>query len=181
MDRRGGSAELAALGVRWRRWTAIVALFARRRRGRSRVDPRAYRALHGDLTARCRSLAEGADGPSREFGRRLEVLALPWLDPGAFAKADRAILDDLLARCRRAEGELRERARDPAAPGRRALVTMASAAVAGLFVLAMGVDPGWSPVPARIRGWSGGTACLILASIVAIPASLATLRLGRRR
>jgi hypothetical protein len=150
MDRRGGSTDLALLRARWRRWTAIVELFARRRRGRCRVDPQRYRALHGELIECCRSLAASADEPARGFCRRLEDLGRPWLSPGVFAKADREILENLLIRCRQAERELGERT--PGTVARRCVLgLMASAVVAGLFVLARGLGQGWPPVPGRAR------------------------------
>jgi hypothetical protein len=190
MVRRGRSTELASLKSRWRRWTAIVELFASRRRGRSRVNPQAYRTLHRELTECCRSLAASADEPARVFCRTLEDLAQPWLNPGVLAKADREILDDLLIRCRQAESELGERTRDPAARRRCALVIMVSAVAAGLFVLVRGVDQGWSPVLGRVQGWSdmirstlrfsNGTASSFFWSILVIPVSLAILSRSRR-
>jgi hypothetical protein len=185
------STALAALSSRWRRWTAIVEIFASRRRGRSRVNPEAYRALHRDLTRLCQSLAASADEPERVFCRTLESLVQPWLNPGVLARADREILDDLLNRCREAERELGERTQDPAARRRGALVIVVSAVMAGLFVLAQGVDQKWLLAPGRVQGWSdlfGSTlgtfndkASLFILIIIVIPASLALLSCIRRR
>jgi hypothetical protein len=181
MQSSGGSTELVALRARWRRWTAIVELFANRRRGRGRVDPQAYRALHRELTERCRSLAASADEPARSSYQTLENLVQPWLNPGVFAKADREILDDLLARCRRAERELGERTRGLAARRWCAPALMVSAAVAGLFVCAWGAGRGWPPIPGRVRAWSAliwpvlkrwvGPGRFFLSSIVVSPAA----------
>jgi hypothetical protein len=190
MTQRGGSVELVALRSRWRRWTAIVELFASRR-GRCRVSPQAYRALHGELTGRCRSLSASADGPSREFCRGLEDLVQPWMNTGALAKADREILNDLLARCRLAERELRERTRGPASRRRCAAALASTAIVAGSVLLARGVGRGWAPVPGLVKGWSdltwstigtsSGTAPSLPWSIIVIPASLAVFaRVARR-
>src|SRR5438045_3553669 len=109
MRRRGRSTELAELRARWRRWAAIVELFARRRRRCRQVDPRAYETIHRELIASCRSLAATDNGPGRVVYRSLEDLARPWLTLSTLAKADREILLDLLIRCRMAERGMRAR------------------------------------------------------------------------
>src|SRR4051794_31796911 len=96
MRRGGETPEYAALRDRWRRWTEVVELFARRRRARHRVDPRSYRALHAGVIESCRSASATADGPRRALCRDLENLAQPWLTTGALARADRDLLLDLL-------------------------------------------------------------------------------------
>jgi hypothetical protein len=150
MNRRGGSTELAALRTRWRRWTAIIELFANRRRGRHRVNAQAYRTIHRGLTEACRSLADTADAPKRAFYRDLEELARPWLNPGVLAKADQEILLDLLLRCREAERDLGGRTRGIALLRLAVLVLMGSSILV-VFRLSDWSGPGvWS----RVLGWS---------------------------
>jgi hypothetical protein len=93
------------LREKWSRWTGIVALFARRRLARRRVDPGAYAALRNDLIAACRSLAE-SDEERRPYYNSLEDLIRPWLSPRVLARADGEILSTLLQRCRAAQREL---------------------------------------------------------------------------
>ena len=73
------AAELATLKRCWRRWTAVVNLFARRRGARHRVDPRAYDTLHKELLEACRAQEGTADEAGRAFYESLEDLAQPWL------------------------------------------------------------------------------------------------------
>jgi hypothetical protein len=147
--------ELFVLRRCWRRWVAILELFARRRRRRHRVDVRAYVAMHGELLAACRSLADSAGGTTRAFYQGLEDLARPWLTPRVLAKADREILFDLLTRCRRVEGELcgRSRARAAAVVRRSLSLLAALAALATAILLAWTAARRWSPVLAPVRGW----------------------------
>ncbi len=113
----------------WRRWSEVVAEFARGRRPRAH-EP-AYRALHQALLAGCRSRAGAADGEERTFFLRLEGLVEPWLTPGTLASTDRTTLDDLLRRCRQAERVMAgPRAAFPF--GRWAAVLAASAAAGAL-------------------------------------------------
>jgi hypothetical protein len=92
--------------TRWSRWAAIVEAFALRRPARNRVDPIAYGALYKELIAACRTLADSADAEERAYLEDLEVLFSPWLTPRTLARADREILEGLLARCRQVEREL---------------------------------------------------------------------------
>jgi hypothetical protein len=89
----------------WVRWTAIVALFARGRPARRRLDPCNYAALRRELIDVCRSLAK-ADGLERRFYAGLEELVKPWLYLRVFEDTDREILAGLLLRCREVEGKL---------------------------------------------------------------------------
>ncbi len=73
---------------------AIVEAFARGRE--PPLDEQAYRRLHREVLAACRSRALP----------RLESLVEPWLAPAAFASADRATLSSLLDCCRRVEQEV---------------------------------------------------------------------------
>jgi hypothetical protein len=93
------------LRFHWSRWTAIVALFARRRPARRRVDSVAYAALRNELIAVCRSLAE-EDGERRAYYTALEETVRPWLSPRALARTDRELLFMLLDHCREVEREL---------------------------------------------------------------------------
>lgn len=102
-----GGMELHALRRYWRRWTAIVELYARRRRGRGWLDPKQYAVLHGKLLAACRALAANGRESDRAFYLTLEDLARPWLSSSALEHADREILFDLFARCQEAGRLLR--------------------------------------------------------------------------
>jgi hypothetical protein len=126
------TAEQAALRRSWQRWTAIVALFALRRPGRHRVDPREYARLHQDLLQACRGLAGTAEELGRPFYRHLESLVEPWLTPQVLAEGDREVLLDLLGRVRRAGRGLEV--------GRRALAVRRWCATGVLFLaVALGV------------------------------------------
>jgi hypothetical protein len=106
MKGQGNSAGLTALRQRWHRWTAIVELFARGRRGRLGVDPEEYCRLHKELLETCRGLADDPDQKERSFYGGLEELAQPWLTPRILAQADREITLDLLFRCQLAGQKL---------------------------------------------------------------------------
>jgi hypothetical protein len=110
MGRSNERADLAALTRRWRQWTAVVELFARRRRARRRVNPAAYERLHRELLASCRSLAATANGSRGPLCRNLEALVGPWLTPEALERADGELRVDLLKRCRQSEREFGGRA-----------------------------------------------------------------------
>ncbi len=119
----------------WGRWTAILSLFARRSPARRRLDPRAYADLRKQLLAVCRSLA-AADGPERSFHAGLEETVKPWLDLGAFNRADSEILSGLLEQCRKVDAELNGRRWRPALShrGELALWIVSGGAVAGGLV-----------------------------------------------
>jgi hypothetical protein len=89
----------------WSRWTAIVALFARRRAGRRWIDPGTYAALRADLMGACRSRAE-ADVQKRGYYLGLEEMVRPWIDLRVLDRTDREILAVLLRRCREVERQL---------------------------------------------------------------------------
>jgi hypothetical protein len=121
MNGQNPKAQRDLLRDDWSRWTAIVALFARRRPTRRRVDPRAYTTLHNELIAACRSLAE-ADAERRSYYTELEDMVRPWLNPRLFARTDCEILFTLLSRCRAVERDLTGRRKvlewlSPSAPG----------------------------------------------------------------
>jgi hypothetical protein len=146
--------ELVVLRRGWRRWVAIIELFARRRRARHRVDLQAYGALHKELIAACRSLADSAEGTARDFYQGLEDLTRPWWTPRVLAKADREILVDLLIRCRQAERELGGRVWVATARRRSIPVLASSAAVAAVVLLTWTAGRRWSPVLDRVQSWS---------------------------
>jgi hypothetical protein len=106
MRRRGVSSEALALKNYWHRWVEIVERFALRRPSRRTVDSTQYRVLHKELTEKCRSLAASSNEVEATFYRYLEGLVQPWLTPAILARADREILQDLLARCLQAEQQL---------------------------------------------------------------------------
>jgi hypothetical protein len=109
MRRPGQSPEKKTLRKCWCRWTGIVELFARRRVGRKRVDPRAYVGLHRDVINQCRGLGAAANEEEAAFYRYVEDLAQPWLTLDVLARAEREILFDLLIRCRGVEAQLAHR------------------------------------------------------------------------
>jgi hypothetical protein len=114
----------------WSRWTAIVELFARRRRSRRRLDPGAYTTLRNELIAACRSLAETErDGELRSYYTALEDTVRPWLSLRVLARTDREILFTLLSRCREVERELTGRRWKPEWPSTFAPAPMIAAGV----------------------------------------------------
>jgi hypothetical protein len=143
--------RLAALREPWRRWTAVVELFARRRAARHRVDPGEYHRLHREVLETCERLAGSAEGDSRALGEGLAGLARPWLTPWVLDRADREILFDLLQRCRQAEEKLGGR------PRARAAWRWAALGLLGVVALALvAVPPGWSwhSLLGQGRSWS---------------------------
>jgi hypothetical protein len=119
----------------WGRWTEILSLFARRRPARCRLDPCAYAALHKELIAACRSLAE-ADDPERAFYASLEETIKPWLNLRALERTDREILTGLALHCREVERKLSGRKWRLAWPrqGGPAMAIVAGGAVLGGFL-----------------------------------------------
>jgi hypothetical protein len=119
----------------WCRWTAILSLFARGRPARRRLDPCAYAALHKELIAACRSLAE-ADGPEQAFYASLEETVKPWLNLRALDRTDREILTGLVLHCRKLEHKLSGRKWRLAWPRHRepAVAIVAGGAVLGGFL-----------------------------------------------
>src|SRR5260370_40612802 len=106
MRLRGGSNAIGDLCNHWQRWTRIVELFAKRKRGYRRFDPAWYTDVHDELLETCRSLAEMVDAEERVYFQDLEHLVVPWVSPKSFEVADRQILDDLLHHCHEIEREL---------------------------------------------------------------------------
>ncbi|MBI1914729.1 MAG: hypothetical protein HYS12_08335 [Planctomycetes bacterium] len=98
--------ELTVLRQLWGRWTAVVELFARKGRGRRRVDPAGYHTLHHELVAVCQTLATAGDKATRPYYANLEALSRPWLTCRVLEQADREILLDLLLRCQQVQREL---------------------------------------------------------------------------
>jgi hypothetical protein len=140
-----------ALQGTWRRWTAIVALFALHRPGRLKVSPEEFQRLRAELIELCETLAASADDQKREpYYRELEDLVRPFLSPRALSQTDCEILMGLLTRCRRIEQDLgRPRPEWP-----RVLVIVALGAVllacgAATGFLLAGLSWGWlrAPIP----------------------------------
>jgi hypothetical protein len=104
MSKQGSDGELFALRRCWRRWTAVVELFARRRPGRRRVDPREYELLRLELLRHCQRLGVGED--RRALCEQMANLVEPWLTPRALGHADCEILQDLVLRCRQVADQL---------------------------------------------------------------------------
>jgi hypothetical protein len=124
------------LRKRWRRWTEIVELFARHRRGRKRVDSQEFAELHRDLLEICRTLTGAENHVEASFYRYLEDLIQPWFDLRVFARADRDILLDLLIRCRDVESQLGGRSWLRALP-LRALTALLGALIFAIILLPM--------------------------------------------
>lgn len=168
MGMRRVATERVVLSRCWRRWVAVVELSVRRRRGRGLVDMQAYDALHKELIATCRSLTASAEGSERAFYQGLEDLARPWLSPSVLAKSDRAILLDLLIRCRQAERAL-GRGNWASAVRRWSLPVLVFAmAAVGAFLLMETAGGRWSAVLDWGRSWSA-LAWLSLKRASAIP------------
>lgn len=99
MSQRSVPHELAVLRRCWHRWTAIIELFARRRRRRRLVRIAAYAEVYGTLILASRALAV-ADESRQELCRHVEDLVRPWMSPRVLERTDRELLRDLLAQCR---------------------------------------------------------------------------------
>src|SRR5262245_12695379 len=144
--------RLAELRELWRRWTGVVELFGRRRRGRRRVDPRGYALLHRDLLEACQALSGSAEGDRAALYENLAALARPWLTPQVLARTDREILIDLMLQCGQAGERLGIRP-----PGRAAWRLVAALGLVAAVALALAaVPPDWSGdvVLRSARGWS---------------------------
>jgi hypothetical protein len=68
--------------------------------------PEQYAELHGELLQCCRDLAKECDERHRGFYDEVEQLVRPWHSANALGQADRAILVEVLKRCRHAERAL---------------------------------------------------------------------------
>jgi serine/threonine protein kinase len=108
--------ESGTLWKTWRQWTAIVEHYALRRSSR-RVNKVTYDKLYRLLLAACRSHAAKAQGPRREFYRRLAEFVVPWMTPRALESTDRELLYSLLCYCRQFEQELLDTTELLAEPG----------------------------------------------------------------
>jgi hypothetical protein len=148
------SLSRARLQSRWREWTAIVELFAKKSPARKRVGAREYAELHSQVIAACRLLAhEAPDDAARAYFTELEHIAEPWLSPRALSLAGGEILKSLLARCRAVEHELGVRRMLAPPPAARLLGV-------SLFTLlvVLGCALAWAAGPAQAlkqaRGWA---------------------------
>lgn len=105
------SADLVELRELFRRWTALVEFFTRRRSSGHRMRPREYCELHLGLLKAChQSQVRQAERTRQELFKELEKLAKPWGSLQSLATANRQVLSDLLVRCRQAEGVLNDQA-----------------------------------------------------------------------
>jgi hypothetical protein len=84
----------------------VVEGFACRRRGWHRIRDGDYEVLHRRLLRACRSLAGTGAKARQAYYQGLEALAKPWLTTRVLEQADRDILLQLLACCRRVDREL---------------------------------------------------------------------------
>jgi hypothetical protein len=87
----------------WRRWAAIVELFAQRRDGRRRVSCQSYDLLRKQLLQECEAQASIADGVRREFFLNLAEMVKPWLNPDTLLRTETELLYSLLGHCRQVE------------------------------------------------------------------------------
>ncbi|CAN5716558.1 hypothetical protein BH23PLA1_BH23PLA1_28650 [soil metagenome] len=139
----------------WRRWTAIVELFARRRSVRKRLGPGEYEAAYRALLAACRDRAAAAEGPEQAYFETLEDLVRPWLTTHSLARADREILNDLVQRCRQFEQELCGRPWHAALADRARKLTWFAMPLALGALVALSWSLGWLPTapPDDLRVW----------------------------
>jgi hypothetical protein len=144
----------ARLEKEWCRWTSTVELFANHRPGRRRGGHEAYRTMHRELIAACRSMASEADAEGRIYYEKLEDLVAPWLSLNTLERAETEILADLLARCRRVDRELGGRGGRPRVLTRVAKVALGAAVLGGGLALTptLGVD--MRPLVDRLRDWT---------------------------
>jgi hypothetical protein len=98
--------EMRVLRRCWRRWCAVVELFAGRRLGRRGVDAAKYRAVYDELLRTCRVLEQEAGGADRAFYGHIGRIVQPWMSVEALARADTQILASLVNDCRSAERRL---------------------------------------------------------------------------
>jgi hypothetical protein len=126
---------LTALGRPWRRWTAVVELFAQRRR-RHRLGPAEYEELYQELLAACQAPADADASEKQTYVRGLEEFVRPWMTLRVLEQADRDILLDLAARCRRIDLELNGRDWRAAA---RAWLWPAVVGLASAFLIAVAI------------------------------------------
>jgi hypothetical protein len=149
MAAQEGVSTLAALRQHWRKWTATVERFARRQRGRRRVDPGEYQRLYQAVIGSCQSLAASGTEADQVFYHKLEDLAQPWLSCQVLEKEDRAILLDLHDRCQQVEAELSARmGASRSWPWKKILVAVTGAGVV-LGLLFWTADGVWS----TLLGW----------------------------
>jgi hypothetical protein len=132
----------------------IVELFARRRAGRTRLDPQEYIELHRQLITISRALASSANEVEAAFYGYLEDLLKPWMDLDIMGRADRDILFDLLIRCRHVDAQLGGRSWFCVLRGRRvpaflgalsfAIILLCMNRISVLFSTVMGYAQAWS-------------------------------------
>jgi len=154
MARPARPSEWLAFGHRWRQWTAIVELFARRKASRLKVDPEEYRALYQTLLRKAQTLESTAEGQDRDLMRGLQETVEPWLSIEAFRRADLLILLSLVEAChvagRRLGGE-----RESAGWLGKALLPLGLLAVVTTAVLTGAFWPPVEKVWKELRGRAG--------------------------
>src|SRR5579883_2394294 len=90
----------------WSRWTKIIEMFAKRRRGCRFVDNRAYEKLRSELIDACQALSRLCDDERAIYFRNLAELVEPWGTVEMLRRGDRTILAALFDRCRQVEREI---------------------------------------------------------------------------
>jgi serine/threonine protein kinase len=132
--------ESGTLWKSWRQWTAIVEHFALNK-SHVHVNRQSYEKLYRTLVEACRGRAAKAQGPRRDFYRRLTDLVIPWMTPMVLESTDREILFSVLSYCRQFEQELLDPTELPPEPedgtATRSGWWLALALLVGSFVLAL--------------------------------------------
>jgi hypothetical protein len=181
MNEQVSATDRAALRALWYEWTAIVELFARRRRSRRWLSDTRYRALHRELLRLCRGITAGDDEHQTVY-HTLESTVCPWLCLKTLEQAEVEVLIDLVRHCRRCGWQMggpsfRYVARRWVRRG--ALLAAVSAVAVLLAVLAVRLRGAWagqvqaamravrwaSQHPGETAGWVTGGGLLAVVAI----------------
>jgi hypothetical protein len=108
MAAQGQPGPVRTLAAMWRQWCHIVHLYATRQKGRERLDPKAYHALHAKMLASVRELKAGGEPGAEEFFGRLEELLAPWVTLGSLHFADHEVVYRLMIQGQRMQEPLDE-------------------------------------------------------------------------
>jgi hypothetical protein len=154
MRGRKQSPDIIVLRRLFKRWAAIVELFARRRPARKRVEAKAYVRIHRELIASCRVQAASANEVEAAFFRYMEDLAQPWLDLAVLGRADRDILFDLLIRCRHINVQLGGRSWTPLQWNWEIPAVLGTLFFAIMLLCMSKFSVGLSTILDYARGWS---------------------------
>jgi hypothetical protein len=143
----------AGLDRLWRRWLAVVELYAQESRPRPPIGAPEYCALRRELIETCSGLASGAGDQQRGVYQRLEDLVAPWVSVSALEQADEAILCDLLRHCRQIDRQLVGRRRRFAVRPAVRLLAALLAFAAGAFLAVQMSGRALFSLLERANGW----------------------------